>query len=106
MKRNWSLKHFPERTALGRALRPASWQAVSSRWHRHGQAGLTLVACALLSALGRALDLGHPAGLVTACAVVHCYCQVYLYLARRRCRRLFMRKGNDHAQGTDVTAIQ
>lgn len=106
MKRNWSLNHFPERTALGRAPRLARLQAISSRWQRHGQAGLTLLACALLSALGRALGLGHPAGLVTACAVVQCYCQVYLYLARRRCRRLFMRKGNDHAQGADVTVVQ
>ena len=106
MKRNWSLNHFPERSALGRASRMARWQVISLRWHRHGQAGITLVSCALLSALGRSLGLAHPAGLVTACAVAQCYCQVYLYLARRRCRRLFMRQDNDHAQGTDVTVVQ
>lgn len=106
MKRYWSLKQIPEFSSLDRRQCLARWHVVSLHLHRHGQAWLGLLACALLSALGRALGLGHPGTLVTALAAMQCYCQACIYIVHRHYRRLLTRGVNAEANDADRTALQ
>lgn len=103
MKLYWSLKQIPEFSGLDRRQRLARWQAVSLRLHRHWQTWLGLLACALLSALGRSLGLGYPGTIVTALAGAQCYCQACIYIARRHYRDLLARGGNNEVdEGTET----
>lgn len=106
MKLSWSLKQIALPAPLDAGRVRLQFHARSLRLQAHARTWLILLACALLSALARALGMGYPGNIVATWAGGCCYARAALYLVRGHCHRLLARRRNEGAEAGDLTLSQ
>lgn len=106
MKLSWSPKQIALSAPLDAGQVRLQFHARSLRLQAHARTWLMLLACALLSALARALGMGYPGNIVATWAGGCCYARAALYLVRGHCHRLLARRRNEGAEAGDLTLSQ